>query len=109
MNLLITLYSDHYQDGNENRDVFKDITWSPYDRITFKTVESFEHLCSDNYSTNSSGLNGIDSGYENGNPTKWNGIKQCMHLIEEENDHSNYEWKISPNKAEYIFDTETKK
>ena len=67
MNLLVNLYSDRYQDNNNNRDYYKDITWSPYDRISFKQVETLKQLCSNN--------DELDK--EN-----WNGIKQCMHLIE---------------------------
>lgn len=105
MNLLITLYSDHYQDGNENRDVFKDITWSPYDRITFKTVESFEQFCLDNCFTSSSITSDTDSDDGKGNIAQWKGIKQCMHLIEEESDCTNVEWKINSSEEQYIFET----
>ncbi len=107
--MLITLYSDHYQDGNENRDIFKDITWSPYDRITFKTVESFEEFCSNNNSASFLKSNETNFSCDDGISKEWNGIKQCMHLIEEKSDYSSLEWRINPNDAQYIFDTEITK
>jgi len=90
LNLLITLYSDHYQrdSGDINRDAFNNITWSPFDRIVFTKVHSHKELCSDNYShtissdensdANSNSLDGNEH-----NHMSWNGVKQCMHLIEE--------------------------
>ncbi len=92
MNLLVNLYSDRYQDNNNNRDYYKDITWSPYDRISFKQVETLKQLCSNN--------DELDK--EN-----WNGIKQCMHLIEDAESNCDEKWNINAEDSQYIFTTGT--
>ena len=50
LNMLITLYLDNYQDNNDsiNRELFNDITWSPFDCIHFTNAKSLEELCGDN-------------------------------------------------------------
>lgn len=96
LNLLITLYLDHYQDNNDsiNRELFNDITWSPFDRIHFSSAMSLEELCGDNYlqSHHSSKEKNKSDG------RSWTGVKQCMHLIEEcfsddDRQHSSI-WKL---------------
>ncbi len=69
LNLLVTLYTDRYQnyETDNNRIALKNITWSPYDRITFKSVNSLKDLYYD---------------YDKDN-NAWSGIKQCMRLVEE--------------------------
>ncbi len=72
LNLLVTLYTDRYQNNetDNNRIALKNITWSPYDRITFKSVDSLKDLY-----------------YDNDN-NAWSGIKQCMRLVEESFDEN---------------------
>ena len=69
LNLLVTLYTDRYQnyETDNNRKALRNITWSPYDRITFKSVNSLKDLYYD---------------YDKDN-NAWSGIKQCMRLVEE--------------------------
>ncbi len=48
MNLLVTLYTNHYQfdeSANNNNSEAMNITWSPYDTIIFKEVDTFSELC----------------------------------------------------------------
>lgn len=103
LNLLVTLYLDHYQDNNDsvNRELFNDITWSPFDRIHFTSAKSLEELCGDNY------LNEYHSSKEkNESGSKsWTGVKQCMHLIGESFDDDNRQhsstWKLKSDE-EYV-------
>lgn len=89
LNLLVTLYLDNYQNDNNNtnRDIFNNITWSPFDRIVFTNAQSLKELCGDNYSSLQSVKKDYDrnSRTDNSKPKRllWNGVKQCMHLIEE--------------------------
>lgn len=105
LNLLINFYSDRYQDQNKNRDVYKDITWSPYDRISFKKVDSFEQFCSNNYSDNSLSERKMAVSNNKDRDEIWNGIKQCMHLIEDVDSDYNKEWNIEPDDAQFVFST----
>ena len=75
MNLVVSLYVDSYQNDTKNRENFKHISWSPYDRITMRKATSFEDLCA--YDTNPSKM--------------WNGVEQKMHLIGE---NENCNWEI---------------
>ncbi len=97
LNLLVTLYTDRYQNDETdlNRTSLRNITWSPYDRITFKSADSLKDLY-----------------YDNDN-NAWRGIKQCMRLVEEsfdENAISN-KWTIvnvPEDKIIEITDSENK-
>lgn len=84
LNLLVTLYTDHYQhdDNNTNRNMFNYITWSPYDRIVFTKAKSLKELCGDNDipAQNSKEEKKVDNDQSS---SSWTGVKQCMHLIEE--------------------------
>ena len=84
LNILVTLYTDHYQhdDNNTNRDKFNYITWSPFDRIVFTEAKSLKELCRDNYIPIQYPKDEKESDNNQSN-SSWTGVKQCMHLIEE--------------------------
>ena len=106
MNLVVTFFADENQYGDENinREEFKHLTWSPYDRVIFKEVNSFNALCEDDYMPES----GSATGSEDGGRFAWNGIKQCMHLMEEYS-YSKATWITPPSNEQYVFETKDKK
>lgn len=71
MNLVVLMYSSKYMDANGNFDNFQGITWSQYERIEVKPVNSFKELCK--------GKN-IRDKKQNVSPI-WKGVKQSLHLI----------------------------
>ena len=80
MNLVISMYSSKYQENNDNFDYFKCITWSPFERIEVKPVESFKELCK-----------GGNLKKENQKEIPvWTGVKQCLHLIGINNGEGNF-------------------
>lgn len=114
LNLLITFFSDHYQNAySSNRNYIKNITWSPFDRIIFRSVKSLKELCSYNrFSNTSSKMSkneqneeffGISPKLENAQEEeiRWTGVMQCMHLVEEQFDDNEtqpyLEWHTRSN------------
>lgn len=90
MNLLVTLYTDHYQSGDQSgeskQNGFMNITWSPYDTITFKTADTFHDLCfgkSNKENTEHKAEEQCDDELREADKTKgaWIGVRQCIHLI----------------------------
>lgn len=101
MNLLVTLYTDHYQSGESQQNDFMNITWSPYDTITFKTVDTFRELCSGK-SINGSPEQKTEEQFDNeskeSDKTKavWIGVRQRIHLIGVDHSGEN-EWSLDGN------------
>lgn len=106
MNLLVTFFADmnQYNDGSVNRKEFKHLIWSPYDRVIFKEVNSFNALCEDNYMPESDS----ETESEDDGRFAWNGIKQCMHLMEEYS-YSKDVWTTAPSDKQCVFEIKNKK
>lgn len=107
LNMLITLYLDHYQDDKDgiNRELFNDITWSPFDRIHFTNAKSLEELCGDNYLHRYHSSKRKTSKEKNDSDSKsWTGVKQCMHLIQESFDNDDQQhsstWKLKSDEEQ---------
>lgn len=101
MNLLVTLYTDHYQSGESKQNNFMNITWSPYDTITFKTVDTFRELCfgkSNSRNPKQNSEDQCDNELKEADKTKatWVGVRQRIHLIGVDHSGEN-EWSLDGN------------
>lgn len=119
LNLRVTFYSDHYQNEKQpNRNFFKNISWSPFDRTTFEEVTSLQKLCSDNRiidtkkssderSPKEDNHKESDEKKEETESAVWTGVKQCMHLVEERFDDNQQHysiWKVTNDYNREIFE-----
>lgn len=101
MNLLVTLYTDHYRSGESKQNDFMNITWSPYDTITFKAVDTFRELCSgktNNSNQQQKTKEQCDNESKESDKAKsvWIGVRQCIHLIGIDHSGEN-EWSLDGN------------
>ncbi len=99
MNLLVTLYTDHYQSDESEHNKFMNITWSPYDTITFKAMDTFRELCSgksndENLERKAEIFDNNESEESGKMESVWIGVRQRIHLIDVDHTNEN-EWSLA--------------
>lgn len=86
---IISFYSDNEQLlDDKNRENYKFLSWSSYDRIELTEVNTFKEMCQ----------NGITQ-------KKWNGVTQHLHLIPDEcnmPDNVTFSWKTDESSIKMI-------
>ena len=72
--VILSLYLDRDMQDVNDRENFKYMSWSPYDRIRIKKIHNFNEF------------------FESQFQTKWVGVAQQMHLVQEYPEQ--FSWKF---------------